>query len=600
VAVGHAALDVLDRATLRARVRLPPWGWVGGVAVVLTSVLLAGYAGWLGPLETCGADGATVCVGWPGIASVVTWSAFMALLVGLVVIQIRDRRQISIARREALLLLIVLAAALIERLWRIDLAEVGYDEASAASLVAAWRLHALFPLTGIVSSVNIPNPPAWPYLLASVLLFIDSPSAVVALGIGVGMLAVVATWWVGRRWIGPWGALAAVAFYAGGFWAAFLGRSGWQPVFLQVPVILCLDALLVLAIRRWPWALVIACGWLGLMVQLHYIALVFAAMLPVAAWPARHVLRPIHVVAALLVVVAMLTPFLMYETNPAVRFRDLGSLAAGASGTGSHWDLEAWNLMWTLATNGGVAGLGGPDSEGLRQALGRWPLGGLIAVPMVAGGMVAAVLGWPRGWRGAMLVLWTLTPAVGLAHHTLGLLPHYLYMALPGMALMVGALAEWFAFKGRAAFRPIFGGALAIYLAVSAVTLRVVLDHVGDTGTYPGLARPLGLNVRAASAARNVLPVGGEVLIGGGVWEAEILRFSLGYAVPSQIFDDCGPVPTAEGAVYLLDSERSPAATVLPAAGAPLLTRVPRPDDAFVIFGEPRAPVPQTTGGCSH
>ena len=40
-------------------------------------------------------------------------------------------------------------------------------------------------LTGIISSVGIPNPPAWPYLLAVALLPVDSPYAVVGLGIAV-------------------------------------------------------------------------------------------------------------------------------------------------------------------------------------------------------------------------------------------------------------------------------------------------------------------------------------------------------------------------------------------------------------------------------
>ena len=52
------------------------------------------------------------------------------------------------------LVLVVLVIAVAERTIRPELANVGYDEASAASLVAAWRLDGLFPLTGIVSSVS--------------------------------------------------------------------------------------------------------------------------------------------------------------------------------------------------------------------------------------------------------------------------------------------------------------------------------------------------------------------------------------------------------------------------------------------------------------
>jgi hypothetical protein len=567
-----------------------PWWFLGSLTLALALVLVAGYAGWLGPLVTCGADAATVCIAWPGVASAATWIVFLGTLAWLAVWQARDWRSTSIERRELVWLGMVLVAALIERSWRVDLAQVAFDEASAASLVAAWHFQGLFPLTGIISSVGIPNPPAWPYLLAIALLPFDSPYALVGLGITAGLLSVALTWWVGRRWLGPWGALAAAIFYASGFWSAFLGRGGWQPAFLQLPVILCLDALLVLAVRRWPWALVIACGWLALMVQLHYIALVFAAMVPLAAFPARRALRPVHLVAAVLTATLLLTPFLLYELNPAIRFRDLAPLLGDAGGPGAHWDLESWSLSWTLASNGGAAGLGGPDSEGLRLALGRWASVSLIGIPLVGFGLLAAVAGWPRGWPGWLIAAWVLIPIVGLARHTLGILFHYLYAGLPGMALAVGALVELSFYRLRRIARLAIGGALAAYVGVSVAMLWVVLDHVDRTGLYPGLGKPLGLNMAAADAARAALHPGGLVLVGGYYFEVEILRFSLGYGTPSRLFDDCGVIPADPSAVYLLNSEHTPAAASLAAGGAPLLARVPRSDDAFRIYGGPTAP----------
>jgi hypothetical protein len=577
-----------------------PWLTLGGVGLALAAVLAAAYAGDLGSLATCGADGAPVCISWSGLASVATWLIFLGIIAGLTITQAADWRQTSVAPREWLFLLLVLFVALLERAIRPDLSNVGYDESAAASLVAAWRLDGLFPLTGIVSSVDIPNPPGWPYLLATVLLWFDSPEAVVGIGVGAGLLSVVLVWWVGRRWIGAWGALGAAIFYACGFWAAFLGRGGWQPVFLQLPVILCLDALLILAVRRRAWAFTVACGWLGLMVQLHYIALVFVAMLPIAAWPARRVLRPAHLVAGGLIALALLMPFLIYELNPVIRFADFGRLSADAAGQGSHWDLEAWNLMWTLASNRGVAGLGGPDSEGLRQALGRWSNLGLIGVPLVASGAIAAVAGWPRGWRGWLITGWMLTPAIGLAHHTLGLLFHYLYLCLPGMALAVGALAEWVVLQKRVpALRGVVSGALAVYVGVSAATLWVVLDQVQQSGMYTGGARPLGLNMAAAQAARSAAPPGGQVRIGGQAFQVEILRFAVGHDRRAVIFNDCAEVPFDQPGIYLMNSERAPAALALQAAGAPVLARVPRPDDAFVVYGQPTSPVTVApTPGC--
>jgi hypothetical protein len=572
------------------------WLAIGIVALSLAVLLAAASAGWLGALSTCGADGAAVCMAWSRLAAAATWLVFLGSLVMLGGAQARRWQRPRFVRHEAILLVALLAAALVERVWRIDLALVGYDEASAASLVAAWRIDGLFPLTGIVSSIGIPNPPGWPYLLAVLLLVIDSPYAVVGLGIAAGLLAIVLTWWVGRQWIGPWGGLAAAAFYAGGFWATLLGRAGWQPVFLQAPVILCLDALLILAVRRWPWALAIACGWLALMVQLHYIAVFFALVVPLAAWPARRALRPEHLAAAVVAPGVLLAPFLMYELNPLVRMQDVGRLLGDAGGS-ARVDLEAWNLMWTVAGNGGAAGLAAVDADALRSALGRWSQLGLIGIPLVGLGLLASVGGWPKGWRGVLLAAWTMAPVLGLARHTQGVLFHYLYLALPGMGMCVGALVEWSVLRRTRVPAAVVVGALGVYVVVSTAMVWVVLQHVDRTGMYPALARPLGLNLAAASAARAVLPPGGQVLVGGHLWEIEVLRFSLGHDVASRGFDDCGLVPTAESAIYLLTSERTPAALSLTAAGAPLLARVQRPDDAFLIFGAPVAPLlpsPQT------
>jgi hypothetical protein len=273
-----------------------------------------------------------------------------------------------------------------------------------------------------------------------------------------------------------------------------------------------------------------------------------------------------------------------------VRLRDFSLLAADA-GVTAHWDLDSWNLVWTLASNGGAAGMGGPDAAGLGRALGRWTQIGLIGIPLVGLGLLSAVAGWPRGWRGWLIAAWMLMPVVGLARHTQGVLFHYLYLGLPGMALCVGALGEWTVRRARVGLQMTVAAALAAYAAVSFATLWVELDHADQTLAYPGLGKPLRINMAAADAARQALPPAGEVLVGGYYFEAEVLRFSLGYGVPSRLFDDCATsVPVAPNAIYLLNSEHTPAAAALAAGGAPLLARVARPDDAFLVFGAVTTP----------
>jgi hypothetical protein len=497
----------------------------------------------------------------------------------------------GLAWHELALVTLLLCAAIALRIWRIDLAQVGYDESAAASLVADWELKGRFPLTGIVSSVGIPNPPAWPYVLALALLPADGPYAVVAVGIVFGLLAVVLCWWVGRRWLGPWGGLAAAAFYGGGFWPILLGRTAWQPAFLAVPALLCLDALLMLAVARRPWALVLACAWVALLAQFHYVAASYALLLPLGMWPARRVLRPLHLVAGATAALAGLLPFLLYEFHPKVRFRELGFLLDQAAG-GARTDPESLLLLWNLAGNGAVAGLGGPNVSGLREALGRWASAGMIGAFLAAGGLVSAALHWPRGWRGWLIVAWVLLPVAALARHTLGVLFHYLYLDLPGIALAVGALAASAVASCRTAIRVGVASALTLYVTVSAATLWTLLSYVERVDTHLGYGVPLRFSFAAARATHAHLPPGGEVLVGGRPFDVQVLRFAIGYEIPSRTFEDCREVPYVAQGLYLLMSERTPGAAALSEAGAPLLARIERPgDDAYRVYG----PIPSGT-----
>ena len=478
-----------------------------------------------------------------------------------------------------------MVAALVVRFARFDLAQVGYDESAAASLVLDWRLTGAFPLTGIISSVGIPNPPAWPYLMAPVLLLWPNPTALALEGAAVGVLSVVLTWWIGRRWLGPWAGLAAGAVYGFGFWSALLGRSPWQPAFLQLPALLCLDALLMLGVTRRPNALVLAAAWLGVMVQLHYIALVYALLVIGVAVTRRDVLKPRHLVAAGLGLVLPLLPFLVYELHPSVRLHDVGFLVQ--QGGGSRVDLSAWELLWTLAGNGGAAGLGGASFDGLRAALGRWSSLGLLGDALRAGGLVVGLF---EGSRGRIIAAWVLLPTVVLVRHTLDVLFHYLYIDLPGVALCSGMLVAWGVQRRHVAVRAAVGVATAGYAAVSIATLVVVLGFVETHDVYLGYGMPLRYSSAAAEPARSAAPPGATIGIGGPRFQTEVLRFAIGYAIPATRFEQCPSAREAADVYLLLDAD-SPAAAALQRAGAPTLARVARPGGAYALLGRPTAAV---------
>jgi hypothetical protein len=277
---------------------------------------------------------------------------------------------------EAIAVFVILLGGTIVRVWRPDLGRVQYDEATAASLVAAWRLDGTFPLAGLISSTQLANPPGWPYILALGLGLSSSPYALLGVGLAIGVVTLGLCWWITRRWFGPVVALAATAFYAGGFFPVFLGRTAWQPAFLPPLTLLCLDALLTLAVKKRASAFVVATGWLGLMFQFHYVSAIHALMLPIAMWPARHVLRPGHLLAAATIAFIAVAPFPLYELHPQVRAADVAGLFASQNAS-PKVDLAVLNYLWNLASNAGAIGLGAPSEAGLRPLLGRWTAGGL-------------------------------------------------------------------------------------------------------------------------------------------------------------------------------------------------------------------------------
>lgn len=473
------------------------------------------------------------------------------------------------------------------RLWRPDLAQANFDEANVASLVAAWKDQGAFPLAGTVSSYGFRAGQGWPWFAALGLVWSDDPYALIVAGLAAGVCGLVACWWVARRWLGPWGGAAAALFNGTAFYCVLLDRGAWLPVFLQAPMALCLDALLRLAVQRRPWALVVACGWLGVLVSLHYTAVAFVPVVALATWYARHVLRPAHLGAALLAGVLPLTPVLMHEVNATVHLRDLSDLI-GLGGAGATVDLDTVISTIQVASTLGAAGLGGHAAGELASALGRWTSVSLLGPVLAAAGLVVCILRRPAGVTGWLLAAWTLAPILAYVRHGAPVIFHYMYIEFPGLALAVGALAAWAATTRWRMLRAGIGLAIGAYAGASALSVVVLLGALDRLDMRAGYGVPVGYSREAGRLARSFLPAGGEVLIGDDPHSGEVLRFSLGYSVPSRTFEDCRQMPFARDAVYLLTSERTPGAATLESAGAPLLARVARPGgDAYRVYAAP-------------
>jgi hypothetical protein len=494
-----------------------------------------------------------------------------------------------------------LALGIALRLWRPDLAQVNFDESNVGSLIAAWKYQDALPLVGTVSSYGFRAGPAWPWFAAVGLQFTDDPYALVAVGLFAGIAGLLACWWVARRWLGPWGGVAAALAHGTTFWCVVLERGVWQPVFLQAPMALCLDALLRLAVQRRPWALAIACGWLGVLISVHYTATAFLLVLPVAAWYARDVLRPGHLIAAVLVGVLPLLPFLVYEVNPTVRFQDVADLLSLSRGS-TTFDFATVSSTIQIDTTLGAAGLGGHAANEIAAQLGRWNNLSLLGPILAAAGLLIGVVAWPRGAIGWIIAAWTLAPIAAYLRHGAPIIFHYMFIEFVGLAMCVGVLGGWAARSRTRWVRVGVASAIGACALASALSVLVLLHGLDTFDLSAGYGVPVGYSRAAGQAARSALPPGGTVFIGDDPHAGEVLRFGVGYGTPSRSFEDCLMVPYAADAVYLLASEQTPGAQALEGAGAPLLARIPRPGgDAYRVYGalppgSPSLSVPSTSG----
>lgn len=482
----------------------------------------------------------------------------------------------------------VLAIGIGLRLIRPDLAQLNFDESNVGSLVAAWKYQAELPLAGTVSSYGFRAGPAWPWFAALTLLWTDDPYALVDAGLAAGVAGLLATWWVARHWLGTWGGVAAALAHGTTFWCLLLERGVWQPVFLQAPMALCLDALLRLAVNKKPWALAIACGWLGVLVSVHYTAVAFVLVVLLAIWFARESLRPIHLAAGIVVGCLPLLPFLMFEVNPGVRFHDVVALLAMSEG-GARFDFDTVSSTIQIGSTLGAAGLGGHAGAEISAQLGRWNNLSLLGPILAALGVVVAVAS--RRPVGLIIAAWLLAPIVAYLRHGAPIIFHYMFIEFVGLSMCVGVLGAWASARRRVWLQIGIAGAIGICAAANALTMLVLLHGLDTFDLSAGYGIPAGVSRAAGEAARAALPSGGTVLVGDDPHHGEVLRFSVGYSTDSRTFEDCLGVPYASNAVYLLASERTPGSGALEAAGAPLFARIPRPGgDAYRVYGPPQSP----------
>jgi hypothetical protein len=284
-----------------------------------------------------------------------------------------------------------------------------------------------------------------------------------------------------------------------------------------------------------------------------------------------------------------------------VGFREIRDLLS-LSKDGAVIDLETVSSTIQIGSSLGAAGLGGHASREIATQLGRWTNLSLLGLVLAGCGVIVGIASRPRSAIPWVIAAWTLAPIVAYIRHGAPIIFHYMYLEFPGLAVCIGSLGAWAVASSMRWVRVGVAGAIGVCALASALSVLVVLHGLDTFDFSAGYGVPVGYSRAAGKAARAALPPAGVVLVGDDPHAGEVLRFGVGYSVPSRTFEDCLTVPYVADAVYLLASEQTPGSKALEDAGAPLLARIPRPGgDAYRVYGalppdSPSLIVPSSSG----
>jgi hypothetical protein len=311
----------------------------------------------------------------------------------------------------------------------------GFAGDEARISLDALRMRHEFVMAGQQSSVNIPFFPlsVWVYALPF-RLSVD-PLLATQFTVALNVLMVIGVWALARTW-SAWAGLTAALFVAASPYAVFYARSIWQPNLLAPLALLWLWLAYLAATRSGrerAWA-ISACVAVGLsVVQVHFAgaALILGTAYLFVRLKWYRSLVPALIGAAVALIFAL--PYVYYITviDPGVLAR-----FGAVTGSAAEYSLDSFGNLTRLALNWdwGYLGKGDLDTFG-RQSFAPLLVGALLVI-----GAVRMVRRARRDRLAELTLLLLLISPLAFIRHTSPVLIHYQLIALPAVALVIGAI----------------------------------------------------------------------------------------------------------------------------------------------------------------
>src|SRR5436305_2085893 len=224
---------------------------------------------------------------------------------------------------------IILIASFL-RLYRLDTTAFSYDQSMLFRMAYDAVHYGLIPATSNGSSILTLHPPLTVYLLMLPALFRANPLWAAVMTSLFNVVAVLLTYIFTRRYYGRLAASIAALLYATAQTTIIFSRFIWQPTLLAPFTILFLFALFWGVVERRKGWLFPALVLLGVMYQLHELTLLLVVPLVVALLLAPQTIRTRDIVLALVFLVLIFAPYLVWEVN--TKFADIHTALGLARG----------------------------------------------------------------------------------------------------------------------------------------------------------------------------------------------------------------------------------------------------------------------------
>lgn len=387
-------------------------------------------------------------------------------------------------------LLLVLLVAMLMRFLFPSRVEYFHDEAMLSTMAQEMARDGRIPLTGILSSTGIPNPPTSVYVMAIPFLLSPDPFIATLYVMTLNVVGVGLLWLLAFRYLGLPTANLAALFYALSPYAVWFSRKIWaqdfHTPFLLLSLLLLCYGLLEYRPHRWAQALAIPIALFAM--QIHFAAWALVPLFFLLAWVGRKHLSWKAIEIGTFLGFLVLLPYLIGLAQTLNADPNRIANALNREGVPTNPSTFGQSLVNMLVLASGQIDIATANTASLP------PLATLVVgIPMIALtglGIIQlfrtkqrlrwAILWWAFG--AALLLIVPITPI-----HV-----HYFVASLPALMLLAAQGYLFLNDQLKNIPRVVWQSLLGLLLSISVVHWFTVLQSVNMTAwQYPAFTTPM-------------------------------------------------------------------------------------------------------------